>query len=256
MSQQVVDPWQAALEATEPPQIMFGEILLDLFFCALVKGEGRVLFDPTKHAPGQRRTCVKVGVYPLQETGLTFAVEREFIAEIANDGWLKVTLPSLRDLAVTDLKAVNGKYAQVELVKYGSYQKDGETKEKTAPKVLVLYPDQATCLAAYDETVRDRAVANGTPIDELNEQLFGATPTAAKSNGSTNGTNDQERNTALAFLPAIIRTCRHDGNENKGIDITKLEQQIKSNSLLSKHFTIDSTEVTEAVNQVLKEGAF
>lgn len=250
MSTQTIDqdPWKAALDAKEPPNLVYGEVLFDMWFCALVKGQGKVPFDPAQHSPGQRRTCVKVGIYPLAETGMTFAIEREFIAEGAGDGWLKETLPSLRALNVDDLKKVNGAYAKVELVKYGTYDKNGETRNLTAPKFLALYSDQATCLSAWEADRVNGYEPSGQGVAAINEEL--GTPGANGSNG-----HDKERDTALAFLPAIIRGCRH-ANPNEGIDVAKLEGQLTSNVLLKKYFTITSPEVQEAVAKVLAEPPF
>lgn len=252
-----VDPWQAALDAKEAPQVIYGEVMFDMYSCALVKGTGKVPFDPTQHAAGQRRTAVKVGVYPLIEMGLSFATEREFIAENGGDGWLKVTLPSLKALNVTDLRKVNKAYAKAEIVAYGTYTKkdNGETRSLTAPKFLALYATQEECLAAFVQESGYTPVTaepTGLPLGDINDQLFGENGGGL---GSPQNGHNKERETALAFLPAIVRQCFHV-NRNEGIDTAKLEQQLNGNALLSKYFNMASPEVMEAVTAALKEPAF
>lgn len=266
MTVETVDPWQAALDAKEAPQIIYGEVMFDMYSCVLEKGTGKQPFDSTQHAAGQRRTAVKVGVYPLIEMGLTFSTEREFIAENGNDGWLKVTLPSLKALNVPDLRKLNHGYAKVEMIAYGSYVKKGttETRSLTAPKFLQIYPDQAACLAAYTQEsgmgTPHTPEATGLPLDDINAQLWGD-PTSKQNgtNGHTNGTHDAGRDVrrkmALSFLPAMVKSCHH-ANPNDGIDLAKLEATLKANAILAEFFTLESPEVAEAVTAAVTEPAF
>jgi hypothetical protein len=57
-TQNQTDPWAEGLDPKQPSNIVYGELLLDLWFCALIKGEGKVVFDQTQHAPRQRRTAL------------------------------------------------------------------------------------------------------------------------------------------------------------------------------------------------------
>lgn len=253
VSAPMYDPWASALEAKEPPQILYGELLLDLFFCALVKGLGRVPFDPHQHKDGQRRTAVSLSLSPLADSGLTFAVERQFIAENKNDGWLAVTLPSIRELGITDLRAIHERYVKVEMVDYGTYEKDGQKKSLSAPKILTVYPSNAACVQAFNEEtgnghVPDAAAAD-MPTDEINRDLGLAAN--GNGNGHSNG-NEKLKATALAFLPTIVRQCR-DGN---GMDLSKLRVQLSSMPLVKDYFSETSPEVMTEIQKVLAEPAF
>jgi hypothetical protein len=253
----VYDPWSAALDAKEPPQIMYGLLELDLWFCALVKGQGRVQFDPQQHSAGQRRTAISLAITPLADSGLTFPVERQFIAENRNDGWLAVTLPSIRALGITDLKRIHEAYVKAEMIEYGTYtKKDGSgSGTLTAPKILAVYSGNAECVAAYNaENGTNTAFTNGNgnhgTVDQINDSLG--------LNGNGNGTpkttasNDQLKATALAFLPNIVSQCR-SGN---GMDLAKLNTQLASMPLVKDYFTATSPEVLELIQKTLAEPVF
>lgn len=250
---QVHDPFAEAMDPKQPPQTVFGQILLDLYFCALIKGQGKVAFDPTQHNARQRRTCIKLDIVPLPETGRQWDISREFIAEIRSDGWLQVTLPSLREAGVADLKAMNEQYVKAELVTYGSYtKKDGSEGDLSAPKILAVYADRESCLKAWETEEPESAAKGDIPgfgdesIDEINDTLYGP-----ESNGKP-PVNEGQRKVALNFLPGIVKGCR-TGN---GMDLEMLQQKLKETPLIKDHFTMESPEVLEAIEKALAEPAF
>ena len=252
----VLDPWASALDAKEPPQILYGELLFDIWFCALVKGQGRVQFDPHQHSAGQRRTAISLAITPLADSGLTFGVERQFIAENRNDGWLAVTLPSIRALGIADLKTIHGQYVKAEMVEYGTYtKKDGSGGTLTAPKILAVYASNADCVITFNnETgngVKSDPSLNGFSNDALNEQIGLPVNGNGNGNGHANG-GDKLKATALAFLPNIVRQCR----KNNGIDLAQLRVQLTSMPLVKDYFTETSPEVLAEVQRVMAEPAF
>lgn len=242
----------AALNATAPAQVLFGEILLDIWFCALIKGQGRVPFDPGMHTQSQRRTSVNISITPIPESGLTYTVDRQFIAENTRDGWLAVTLPSLQKIGVNDLRVLSGKYVKAELRNYGTYNKrDGSVGELSAPVIYAVYNTAAECAAAYDAEMNGMAA-----FDAIAPTAPRAVPS---TNGGSNGNGakppvaaapqpngDAERQTALAFLPAIVKSCMN----GSGVDMTKLRTSIESNALLSRHISLTSPEVMAEVTRI------
>jgi hypothetical protein len=249
------DPMAAAMEAEAAAdamdrqwQTVYGLIEFDIWFCALVKGAGKVPYDPELHKDLKRFVAVNVAIQPVASHGaMRFPIERSFIAEFRKDGWLAVTLPSIQALGIEKhelREKLNGKYVKVEMVKTGERftGNDGTEKEKTAPRILAVYQSEEEALnAAQSELTQPHATA----VDDI--------PTGLPTNGhSANGGSDAERATALSFLPAFLSQCRN----GDAMDMGKVREVIKSQPLLAKYFTETSPEVIEATRAVLTEPAF
>lgn len=233
----------AAMNATAPAQTLYGEILLDVWFCALVRGQGKVPFDPNQHMSFQRRTAVNISLTPLAETGLSYTIDRALIAEMPNDGWMRVTLPSLKALGMTDLAALSGKYVRAEMTDYGTYTKrDGTPGKLSAPHIHAVYDTREQCLAAYEAEMTGGAPAPAMPSVNGNGHAPAA-PVAPVAN------SDAERQAALAFLPAIVRMCMTE----KGVDLNRLKAQIEGNELMRKHVSMTSPELMAEVAKLASE---
>lgn len=229
MTNNTRNAWQAAAEAVEATfsNDIYGRIEFDMWFCKLVKGVGRVPFDDGIDHLSDRRTAVDINIQDLGGTNY----DRKFIAEIGNDGWLRVTLPSLKALGITDLQKFNGSFVHAVMEPYGEYtDRDGNKKQRTAPAVRAVYPNGAACEAAAQGADAQTDIFNGA---------------AANGNGAANGspTADAERQVALAFLPAIVKTAVR----GTGVDIPTLDAALKGNPILAKHFNIGSPEVIQAI---------
>lgn len=238
-------PWDAAANATEAQfnGDIFGQLELDVWFCVLQKGVGKIVYDPDAHSISQRRTAVDINIFDFN--GLSF--KRSFIAEIATDGWLRVTLPSLKALGVSNIQALNGQYVRAEMEAFGKFTgSDGIEKNRTAPRILAVYPTQEACEQAAQS-------ANGAagPNWLVNPQpVRAAAPVAPVAPQATG--NDAEKAVALSFLPAIVRMAV----EGNGINSYKLDAALKSNPILAKHFNLGSPEVMQAIQAALSEAAF
>jgi hypothetical protein len=208
--------WDAINNAVEPSKHFFGLNTIDVWPCALVKGQGKVPFDDAVHANSQKRHAINICITPLPSSGLTYNTERETIAESAD--WAKYVLPSIHLLGLTP-EQINNRYVQVELVKSGTYTKNGEVKDLTMPRYVAVYNSEAECEAA----------ANA---------MFGksspATPAAAPAPAPTNGIT---RETALKFLPGLLASA--------GGDLDKASAILSTHNLLKDHFTINSPEVVD-----------
>lgn len=238
-----MDAERAAAEMERQFATVYGLIEFDIWFCALVKGTGKVPYDPAVHN-GQRLTNVGLAIQPIMGS-YRFPIERSFIAEFKQDGWLSVTHPSLKALGENP-STINGKYVKAELVKYGEYTAaTGEVKPKTAPKILAVYQNEDEAMAAANAELTQ---VHHTSVEDI--------PTGLPANGHTNGNsnqgNDAERATAKAFLVPMLKPARN-GN---GIDLNKVGEIIKSNPLLSKYFDLTSPEVIEATQAVLADPVF
>jgi hypothetical protein len=225
------DPWAVA---SNPPVTQFdnnfwGQVQLNVWAAALVKGTGKVPYDPNVH--DHPVAAIDLAILPLAEMDVknTRITERNLIAE--SKAWREIVWESLRKLSVTDLRSIQGKYAHVEAVDTGEiYEKNGETKHKTEFKFLALFDTEAACLADY------LAYKGGKPANGGNGNN-GSTPPPPANN---------EKNTALQFLTVIVK------NACKGqTDVNLVRQQTSVNiaqyPLVSKHFTVDSPEVAELI---------
>lgn len=240
---------QEAFDAAfEPAEIVYsndvyGQIEFDIWFCVLQKGVGKLVYDPGQHNIKQRRTAVTVNLNDIGGNNY----KREFIAEIPADGWSGVTLPSLKALGVAKLADLNGAFVHAEMTKYGSYTKsDGTEGIRTAPKVLRIFKDLDECAAAAQGGATqadwlDTPAANGSPANGF----------PVNGNGGP-ATNAAEKQVAMAFLPAIVKSAVR-GN---GVDSAALTQSLKDNPILAKYFNIGSPEVIQAIEAALADPAF
>jgi hypothetical protein len=243
------DPFAAAADPQEITYSndVYGDIALDMWFCTLKKGVGKAVFIPEVDRVSDRRTAVDINITDLGGTNY----KRSFIAEISNDGWRVVTLPSLQALGVNDMRAMNGKFVHAVMEPFGEYtdKTTGETKKRTAPKIVTIYASRDECEAACQ-------AAEGAPPQA--DWLTAPLPAAPNGNGSApanghgNNGSDAERATAAAFLPAFAMMAR----EGNGINSQKMAEAIQGNPLLAKYFTLASPEVAQAIEQALSEPAF
>lgn len=158
-----IDPVEAAMNPQTPERSYFGQITTDWFFCVLERGAGKVVFDALKHGPDQKHVAINVTLMPLVSDRVPNPnpISRD-VVDFEKE-WTSVTLPSLKALAV-DLRTVKGQWAHIKLVKTSEYTaKDGTVKDKTAIKLVELFPSQAACEAARDALFKTGASAPTPP---------------------------------------------------------------------------------------------
>jgi hypothetical protein len=212
---------------------IFGQAWVDAWICVLQKGVGKVPFNPQIHKPEDRRTAIKVEITPLPDLDYQGPpLLREYVAEFGE--WPKITLPSFKALGLTT-RQLNRAWVRVQLVGTGrTYTNQaGETKEATTFKFLAIYPDQATCQAAY--------LNQGAPATAVPDPGNGTAPMLVKPPESRQAPampppqNGKERETALKFVQALVRQVNGDEDQ--------LANRLAKMPLIAKHFTIQSPEV-------------
>lgn len=130
----------------------FGEVVtLDASAWKLVKGRGRILFDPTHDDPADRVRGITIVIQCERKDGSTFTIDtgRQPLLEI-DVAWHKHLLPSIKKTGVA-LSTLLGKYVQVKRVPTGETyvnKASGETKQKTALEFVAAYPDLEALQAA------------------------------------------------------------------------------------------------------------
>lgn len=221
-----VDPFDAATQAGERLDTLYGKVDVSATFVKLIKGVGK---QPWSESDGvdARRTEVQITLNPLDCTGLTLLVERRLIAESRD--WSGIVWPSLRDLGLKNVRELNGKFVKAETVKTGrTYtNKRGETSEETTFKFAAVFNTAAEATAAY---YAERGGGDGDPM----AIPMGTPATNVSPNGNGNGA---ERETALQFVGALVKQA--------GGDRGKLAGLIAQMPMISKYFTVDSPEVVE-----------
>jgi len=232
-----VDPFDAATQAGERLDSLYGKVEVSATFVKLIKGVGK---QPWSESDGvdTRRTEVQITLNPLDCTGLTLLVERRLIAESRD--WSGIVWPSLRDLGLKNVRDLNGKCVKAAMVKTGrTYtNKRGETSEETTFQFAAVFNTVEEATAAY---YAERGGAPGASADNDPMAIpFGAQPA---TNISTNGNgNGAERETAFQFVAALVK--------QSGGDRGKLAGLIAQMPLISKYFTVDSPEVQELLATV------
>lgn len=223
------------LESADNPEIQlpryYGQAVVDAYFAVLVKGVGKVPFDPAQHTLDKRVTAIKLGILPIAEQNVTKDVFREYIAEFG--AWPKITLPSLKALGLT-VKSLNNAWVCLELTSEGRTYADkntGEQRESLTFKVAAHYPDEAACKAAY----LNQTVASG---QEPAAPTMAQPPTNGTNGNGHNGNGnsvDKDRQTALQFVKSLITATAGDE--------AALSQRIAGIPQIAKFFTVQSSEV-------------
>lgn len=213
----------------------WGQAELSMWYAILEKGIGKIPFDPQQHSMDKRVTAIEMQILPIPEQNITDEVRRELIKESRE--WAGILMPSIKaqGLAVRDLP---GKWVHVHLKQTGKTYKNkyGETKEMTMFEVVKVFESEDACKLDY-------LTRSAEPTDESAKAFSIEQPEAAPVNGN-------ERKTALAFLPALVKNAAA-GEKDVEVIKTKLATLIASTPLVNKHFTVDSPEVLQLIAKEL-----
>jgi hypothetical protein len=238
MTQQFVnDPFALAEDPQEIKYVneYYGEGGLDVWFCVLEKGVGKVPFDQNQHPIDRRLTAITMGIIPVPASGLQFNIDRDYIAEFRD--WNAITLPSLKALGVS-LRELDGKYARVKMTETGETYTNsrGETKEKTVFEFLEIYESLEACEAAYE-------ARGGNSGGNQTAQKVANAP-------STPSDGSKERDAAEKFLKvAVQNACR--GKSDLEEARQAVAEQIAKMPMINKYFTVDSPETMNFMAEVM-----
>lgn len=234
------DPYAVAQETAERPPEFYGELNVECWFCALVKGQGKVPFDAAIH--DRRSTAIDLVVMPLSDHNITNAFERSTL-DWARD-WTRITWPSLKALGITSLRDVSsGRWCKFTWAPTGEKYRakdqngnEGEERERTAFKFLALYNSEAECRAAYyadtGKTPPDSEGVSEIPGFESKAQP--AQAQAAPANG-----NGKARETAKQFIRAFAKMKKYS------IEATR--QACANQPAITSVFDLNSPEFVEIV---------
>lgn len=230
MTTMMIDPLDAAVLTAENAGKYYGQVNVSAAFVVLTKGIGKQAFIDGAHNVQDRRTEISFTLNPIEEMGMTNLVQRSMLSESAE--WSKIVWPSLRDgCGLNSLRALDGKYVKVELVKNGRTwpdRKTGEIREGTTLKFVAVYKTDAECKAAF--------VSDGNaPRTTTNSDNDAAMDIDMSAGSGAVVNNNQELEMAKAFLPALVKAS----GGNKEVLVKNLAGMFP----VSKYFTIDSPEV-------------
>jgi len=222
------DPYDTAM--TDEPERFYGQVSISAFKCVLVKGQGRVPYDPNVH--GQRaRTSTAIEftvahvdpVMPLIGRG-TVNWAQDFKKVIRPSIEVLVpTIASIKGLTVgqfNPLREFNGMWAT------GLLTPQPDNDVFTCLKFDGIFPDEATCRAAYEADTG--AEVGGSPVADLpfNE------PEKV----------DPMRATLAAFLPNLWKQAQGAAADPSGV-VIEMARLLEASSLLKQYFDIESPEV-------------
>lgn len=240
------DPYAVAQETAERPPEFYGELSVECWFCALVKGQGKVPYDANIH--DRRSTAIDIAVVPLAEHNMTNTFERQTL-DWARD-WARITWPSLKVLGVTSLRDIkSGKWCKFTWTGTGEKYRvkdedgnEGEERERTGFKFLALYDSEDECRAAYyadtGKTPPDNEGVSDIPGFESKPQ-----PTqAAPDNG-----NGKARETAIQFIKAFAKMSRYD------VEATR--KACANQTAITNVVDINSPEFVEIVAEAMSAAA-
>lgn len=241
----VADPWAEAMNPPELPSGFHGKITVEAYTVMFVEDPAtgkkmKVPYDPQTLMPDGSEprpvSVVKLGLIPVNEN-LKWDIFRELL--VTSSDWTKITLPSIKDVGIMQLKDLDGKWAEIVLAETGrTYQSNGETKQATTFKFVRMFPDEASCKAAA-----------GVVSEPVSSQ---AAPASNGSNqANVSNPNGSERATALKFAKVYVVNAVRAAS--KDLDKTReiLASQLANQALLSKYFTVDSPEIVELMMEEL-----
>jgi len=211
----VEDPYADAMADT--PSRFAGRVKIEAYTCVLMKGKGKIPFDPQIHQGERTSTAIDITVEPLDAT--------RKLAQRSSLNWTadfrRVIRPSIEELAVkiagirgkdtsasdfNPLRELSGLWVSGEYVERPD-NKPGDTW--TTFKFTDVYSSEQECRLA---------------VGLADEQDF-----------ATQGKADEERAALAAFLPGLWIQAEQDQD--------KFEKLLEGHPLLAKHFDMDSPEV-------------
>lgn len=227
----VMDALDSAVLAAENRGMYWGQINVDGQFVVFQKNVGKLSYIEGQHDPKERRTEIEFVLSPIDEMGVSSLIQRSMIAESRE--WSDIVWPSLKKF-VKRPHDIDGRFVKVQMVPNGRSWADkttGEMKQGTTFKFLDVYQHEAACKAAF---VAESGIAS--TVDDNPAMGIDMSPLETiKPKAPAAPTVDPERETAVLFLPALIKQA--------GGDVAKLESLIKAMPMVAKFFTIQSVEV-------------
>lgn len=213
-------------EVVAPSFELWGQAYVTVWKAALVKGQGKVEFDPVMH----KRMVWAIDLSIIPFSGANARTAERSMIQTSNE-W-KLTQASIKELGVVPSE-VDQQFVKISFKPTGETYVNaaGEEKNKTYIHFEKIYPDEASCLE-----------------DSLFEEDTQTADVPTEQQG------DQDKEVATALLGQMVRTAVK-GSKDLVAVLNALRTKLPESPVVSKHFTLDSAELLAMVQQEMAVAA-
>ncbi|HPL81967.1 MAG TPA: hypothetical protein PLU23_05650 [Anaerolineaceae bacterium] len=212
----------------QPAYEIWGQAFVAVWKAALVKGEGKVPFDPTIHK--SMVYAIDLSIVPITEQNAKH-VERSLIQ---NSKEWEMIQKSIKDLGAAPSE-IDQKYVRIAFEPTGETytNSNGETKNKTFIKFLKVFKNEAECIADYGAT------------------NMGDVAPATDDNAGVPAAGQKEFESAKKLLEASIRSALKSVSEPEEVKALVLVK-VKASPVMAQFFNADSPELDDMIAAALK----
>lgn len=231
MSESLKDAWNQKQES----QRFYGQVSVDGWPCVLIKGQGKVPWDPAIHRGRRKSYAIDFTVahvdptWPLiQRTTVNFTKNFNEVTRPSVEALLP-TIAKIKGLVegqFPPLAGLNGLWVSGTL-ELKPDNKPGETF--TCVRFDGVFPDEAACRAAYEADTG--AEVGGSPVADLPFE-----------SGPPKPEPKSERATFAAFLPNLWKQAQGAAADPSGV-VVEMARLLEASPLLKQYFNIESPEV-------------
>ena len=211
---------------------LWGQVSIAVWAAALVKGQGKVPYDPKVH--DRMVYAIDISVVPITLQNSRIA-ERSILQ--TSKEW-KLIQESIKACGIQPSE-IDGKYVRVKFEPTGEVytNSSGETKNKTYMHFVKVFNSVEECEKDFKE-------------NNFNVTIEPAVESPAQNTQQAQISTEYE--TALRFLGAAVRSATKGKTKDDLESIKKfVGARIQSSPLMSKYFTEESDEVNELILQEL-----
>ena len=211
---------------------LWGQVSVAVWAAALVKGQGKVPYDPKVH--DRMVYAIDISVVPITLQNSRIA-ERSILQ--TSKEW-KLIQESIKACGIQPSE-IDGKYVRVKFEPTGEVytNSSGETKNKTYMHFVKVFNSVEECEKDFKE-------------NNFNVTIEPAVESPAPATQQTQISTEYE--TALRFLGAAVRSATKGKTKDDLESIKKfVGARIQGSPLMSKYFTEESDEVNELILQEL-----
>ena len=220
---------------------LWGQVSIAVWAAALVKGQGKVPYDPKVH--DRMVYAIDISVVPITLQNSRIA-ERSILQ--TSKEW-KLIQESIKACGIQPSE-IDGKYVRVKFEPTGEVytNSSGETKNKTYMHFVKVFNSVEECEKDFKENNFN------VTIEPAVESPAPATQQAQISTEIAIAVGTPPYETALRFLGAAVRSATKGKTKDDLESIKKfVGARIQGSPLMSKYFTEESDEVNELILQEL-----
>jgi hypothetical protein len=214
----------------QPAYEIWGQAFVAVWKAALVKGEGKVPFDPTNKLHKNMVYAIDLSIVPITEQNAKH-VERSLIQ---NSKEWEMIQKSIKDLGAAPSE-IDQKYVRIAFEPTGETYNNanGETKNKTFIKFLKVFKNEQECIADYGAV------------------NMGDVAPATDDNAGVPAAGQKEFESAKKLLEASIRSALKSVSEPEEVKALVLVK-VKASPVMAQFFNADSPELDDMIAAALK----